>query len=207
MQPYQEEYIANIKGIARLTVGEKLSFETYLTRCDGERQRAEETVKRNMKLLREELFPVLDHIYEADEKKLSELREFAEALRDGRTDLDVGLYCQIHKALLSLARMRKDRKEMIRELYWLGMGYYSLCNKLLGLERADSRKYTSQMRLCFTEAAAYLKYFDEIEDTETRGYILRSRANMALGQFGFPSEKIRMVKRTLEILQDREYQD
>ena len=114
MQPYQEEYIANIKGIARLTVGEKLSFETYLTRCDGERQRAEETVKRNMKLLREELFPVLDHIYEADEKKLSELREFAEALRDGRTDLDVGLYCQIHKALLSLARMRKDRKEMIR---------------------------------------------------------------------------------------------
>lgn len=207
MQPYQEEYIANIKGIARLTVGEKLSFETYLTRCDGERQRAEETVKRNMKLLREELFPVLDHIYEADEKKLSELREFAEALRDGRTDLDVGLYCQIHKALLSLARMRKDRKEMIRELYWLGMGYYSLCNKLLGLERADSRKYTSQMRLCFTEAAAYLKYFDEIEDTETRGYILRSRANMALGQFGFPSEKIRMVKRTLEILQDREYQE
>ena len=41
------------------------------------------------------------------------------------------------------------------------------------------------MRLYFTEAAAYLKYYDQIEDIETRGYILRSRANIALGQFGW----------------------
>ncbi len=210
MQLYQQEYIANLKEIVMLTMGErreKLSFEAYLEQSDRKRRRGEELVKRNMKLLREGLFPVLDHIYDADETEISELREFAGELTGGKEDLDGGLYCQIHKALLSLARMRKDRKEMIRELYCLGMGYYGLYNKLVGLERKEIQKYTSQMRLCFAEAAAYLKYFDEIEDTETRGFILRSRANMSLGQFNTPSEKIRMVKRTLEILQDKGFQE
>ncbi len=210
MQLYQQEYIANLKEIVMLTMGErreKLSFEAYLEQSDRKRRRGEELVKRNMKLLREGLFPVMDHIYDADETEISELREFAGELTGGKEDLDGGLYCQIHKALLSLARMRKDRKEMIRELYCLGMGYYGLYNKLVGLERKEIQKYTSQMRLCFAEAAAYLKYFDEIEDTETRGFILRSRANMSLGQFNTPGEKIRMVKRTLEILQDKGFQE
>ena len=210
MQLYQQEYIANLKEIVMLTMGErreKLSFEAYLEQSDRKRRRGEELVKRNMKLLREGLFPVLDHIYAADETEISELREFAGELTGGKEDLDGGLYCQIHKALLSLARMRKDRKEMIRELYCLGMGYYGLYNKLVGLDRKEIQKYTSQMRLCFAEAAAYLKYFDEIEDTETRGFILRSRANMSLGQFNTPGEKIRMVKRTLEILQDKGFQE
>lgn len=210
MQLYQEEYIANLKEIIALTTPgerEKLSFEACVEASGRKRLRGEALVNRNMKLLREGLFPVLDHIYDADETELSELREFAGELRGSREELDVGLYCQIHKALLSLARMRKDRKEMIRELYCLGMGYYSLCNMLVGLDRKEIQKYTSQMRLCFTEAAAYLKYFDEIEDTETRGFILRSRANMSLGQFNSPSEKIRMVKRTLEILQDKGFQE
>lgn len=210
MQPYQEEYIANLKEITLLTSGEERegqNFEEFLAQADGQKRRAEEKAKRNMKLLREGLFPVLDHIFDADEEETAQLREFAGGLLSGRDELDVGLYCQVHKALLSLARQTKDRKNMIRELYSLGMGYYSISNKLVGLSREDTQKYISQMRLCFAEAAAYLKYFDEIEDGETRGYILRSRANMALGSFSSPSEKIRMVKRTLQILQDKGYQE
>ena len=63
------------------------------------------------------------------------------------------------------------------------------------------------MRLSFTEAAAYLKYFDEIEDMETRGYILRSRANMSLGGFKSPGEKIRLVRETLCVMQDESYRE
>ena len=209
MQSYQEEYIASLRDSAGYTVKGRgaLTFEECLALADQEKKQAEERAKQNMKLLREELFPVLDHIYEADEAELVQLEEFAGKLLCGREELDVGLFCQIHKALLNLARLKKDRRGMIRELYWLGMGYYSVCNKLVGLERSEIQKYISQMRLCFTEAAAYLKYFDEIDDVETRGYILRSRANMALGQFPSPGEKIRMVKRTLEILQDKGYQE
>lgn len=208
MQPYQEEYIANLKDIAVLTARKKpgeSSFAEYSSKLFRNREQAEEKMKRNMELLRDDLFPVLDHMYEAGEETLNELQEFVGKLLEDRNELDVGLFCQIHKALLVLARKKQDRNAMIRELYWLGMGYYNLCNKVVGLDAVESEKYTMQMRLCFTEAAAYLKYYDEIEDTETRGYILRSCANMALGQFKQPGEKIRMVKRALQILQDEEY--
>lgn len=212
MQPYQEEYIANLKEISTLTVRkapEGLPFEKYFQELLQDRLQVEQKIKRNMELLRQELFPILDHIHETDPATLQELQEFAGELLygRGRTELDVGLFCQIHKALLTLARLTKDRNGMIRELYWLGMGYNNLCNKLIGLDRSKTWKYTYQMRLCFTEAAAYLKYYDEIEDTDTRGYILRSRANMSLGWFQTASDKIRMVKRSLQILQDKEYQE
>ena len=209
MQPYQEEYIANLKDIT-VPAGKGAvpsSFGEWMTWMERHKKAADEKAERNMKLLREELFPVLDHIYETDSQEISQLGEFAGHLLAGREELDVGLYCQIHKALLNLARRTKNREVMIRELYLLGMGYYSLCNKLVGMEYAVSRKYISQMRLCFTEAAAYLKYFDEIKDKDTRAYILRARANMSLGQFASHSEKIRRVKQSLQILQDKYYQE
>lgn len=213
MQPYQEEYIANLKEIVMLMAACKkedmkdLSFAEYYARFMQNKEAAEKKAARNMKLLRENLFPILDHIFDADQAALDNLQEFAGQLLNGGEETDVGLFCQIHKALLGLARQMKKRENLIRELYWLGMGYYYVCNRLVGLETEESLQYTVQMRLCFTEAAAYLKYFDEIEDTQTRGYILRSRANMALGTFPQPGEKIRMVKQTLQILQDKGYQE
>lgn len=210
MQPYQDEYIANLKEIAVLTSRQKpgeSSFEEYLAKLLQNRERAQQLSRRNMELLRGSLFPVLDHLYESGDKVLKELQEFAGRLLSGREELDTGLYCQIHQALLRHARMRKNREQTIEELYWLGIGRNNLCAKLVGLEVAEIEKYTSQMRLCFIEAAAYLKYYDEIEDTQTRGYILRSLANRSLGQFKNPHEKIRLTKQTLKILQDKDYQE
>lgn len=210
MQPYQEEYIANLKDIAVLTAQKKIknqSFEKSLQNSLQTKEKVLQIVNRNMKLLRNHLFPQLDHLFEAGEEELQELQEFAENLLNGREELDAELFCQVHQALLSRARQDKDRNGMIRELYWLGIGRHNLCNKMIGLELSQIEKYVSQMRLCFAEAAAYLKYYDEIEDTETRGYILRSRANMALGPFKTPSEKIRLGKLTLQILQDKGYQE
>lgn len=209
MQPYQEEYIANLKNFSVLSTYKKQkneTFEAYLEKLLQNQQQTEIIVKRNMELLRTKLFPVLDHIFDASQEELNDLQEFAEKLFSGRDTLDSGLFYQIHKALLSFARLTKDRNAMIRELYWQGMNYYNIYTKLLDLERLKTRKYSSQMRLCFAEAAAYLKYFDEIEDLDTRGYILRSRANMSLGQFASASEKIHLVKQSLQILQDKEYQ-
>lgn len=210
MQPYQEEYISNLKDIAVLTARKKfrnISFEDTLKDSLQTRNKILQIINRNMKLLREHLFPKLDHLFEASEEEIQELREFAGNLLNGQNELDTGLFCQVHQALLSRARLAKDRNSMIQELYWLGIGRHSLCNKMIGLELSQTEKYVSQMRLCFAEAAAYLKYYDEIDDTETRGYILRSRANMALGAFKTPSEKIRLGKLTLQILQDKDYQE
>ncbi|MCI9035082.1 MAG: hypothetical protein HFJ08_13770 [Lachnospiraceae bacterium] len=210
MQPYQEEYISNLKDIHILTARKRLagcSFATYQEALAQDRQQVKEKIERNMYLLREELFPLLDNLLDANAEQLEELYSFANELLSGRNELDGGLFCQIHKALLSRARLSKDRNTIIRELYWLGMGLHNMCGKMVGLDYAKSEKYMSQMRLCFAEAAAYLKYFDEIDDNETRGYIFRSRANTSLGQFKSASEKIRRVRQTLQILQDEGYQE
>lgn len=210
MQPYQEEYIANLRKIAALAARKKTeghSVESYQEALTGNRLQIAQKVARNMELLREGLFPLLDHLLEAGEEELQELQEFAGILFRVGEELDVGLFCQIHQALLNRARLKKDRNGMIRELYWLGIGRNNRCSKLIGLEYAVIENYTFEMRLCFTEAGAYLKYFDEIEDSETRGYILRARANTALGQYASASEKIQRVRQTLQILQDRYYQE
>ena len=210
MKPYQEEYIKNIRDINALTARRDpagCSIEEYREKLLLVREWTQQVVRRNMLLLREELFPVLDHLFEAGEEELSELEEFAGKLSNTREDLDVELFCQIHQALLNRARHFRDRNTMIKELYWLGMGHNKICNMLSCMDLSDVDTYMFRMRLCFTEAAAYLKYFDEIEDTETKGYILRSRANMSLGKFRFNSEKIDLVRQTLEILQDLWYQE
>lgn len=210
MQPYQEEYIENMKNIAVLTARKKtgdLTFEAFEAELLQAREQLEQKIKRNMKLLREYLFPTLDHLLEATSETLLELQEFAGKLLNGQTITDLGLFCLIHQALLNLARLSKDQQGMIRELYWLGIGRHNICNKVVGLEFSLIENYISAMRLCFMEAAAYLKYYDEIDDLETRGYILRCRANISLGQFKTAGEKIHLVKQTLQILQDRDYQE
>lgn len=208
MRPYQKEYIENIREIAALTARKDpdgLTLEAYEARMRRDEAAAWEKVGRNMTLLREGLFSTLDHLFDADRETLEELEEFATHLMGGKETQDEGVFRLIHRALLSLARQKGDRYGMIRELYWLGMGYYWLYSKLVGLPLEVTEKYANQMRLSFTEAAAYLKYFEEIEDTETRGYMLRSRANMSLGSFKSSGEKIRLVRDTLCIMQDETY--
>lgn len=210
MQPYQEEYVANLKEIAALATRKKTegrSFERYLEALEENRIRIARKVERNMELLRMELFPLLDHLPQAGEEEIQALQTFAGRLFQVGEELDVGLFCQIHQALLNCARLKKDQNGMIRELYWLGLGRNNRCSKLIGLEYSMVEAYTFEMRLCFTEAAAYLKYFAQIKDSETRAYILRSRANTALGQYASASEKIQRVKQTLQIMQDKYYQE
>ncbi len=210
MEPYQEEYIANLREIAALSPRRQPSEGTladYTDRLCRDRARQKQLAARNMALLRENLFPVLDNLPEAGPQETEDLRQFAAALIQGRIELDAILYCQIHQSLLGLARHRRDRDGIIRELYSLGIGRYAQCSKLVGLDLSVSAPYTSQMRLCFVEAAAYLKYFDEIQDPDTRGYILRSLANTALGQFRVTSERVRLIKNALQIMQDPAYRE
>ena len=210
MQPYQEEYIANLKDITLLSSQRQTSNQSlsdYLERLQHDRSRLEEKINRNIELLRDGLFPLFDRLFEAPCEELEELEEFAGTLINGKIELDAGLFCQIYQALLSRARHTQNRNAIIRCLYWLGIGRYHMCTKMVGIDFADIEHYMSQMRLCFAEAAAYLKYFDEIDDTETKGYILRSRANTALGQFKSASTKIRLTRQTLQILQDKDYHE
>lgn len=209
MQPYQEEYVANLEDIAVLAACKNQdcsSFETYRETLLKNRKLIEAKINRNIELLRDSVFSLYDRLFEASPEELAELEEFARMLADASSELDGGLFRQIYQALLSRARHNRDRNAIIRCLYWLGIGRHNLCNTMVGLDWSDIEYYMAQMRLCFAEAAAYLKYYDDIDDTETKGYILRSRANTALGQFRSASAKIRSTHQTLQILQDEELQ-
>lgn len=211
MHPYQEEYIANSRAFNALTVKhlpEDRSFADYLARMERQRAQREALAARNTQLLREELMPTLDRLPDADSAALAELEDYAGKLFSGREGMDVGQFCLIHRSLLSLARQRNDRSAVIRELYWLGIGRHAVySNKIFGMDEKYTDPYMISMRLCFTEAAAYLKYFGEIEDTETRGYILRSLANAAMGSFHSVSERIRLLKRALQVYEDPFYRE
>ena len=209
MQSYQEEYIANLRDLtmpaSRRDTGCG-SFEAYCETLLQYRSLIMAKIDRNIELLRDKVFPLFDRLFEATPEELEELEAFSHLLLDGKNELDGGLFCRIYQALLNRARHDKDTKAVIRCLYWLGIGRHNMCSKMVGLEWADIEYYMSQMRLCFAEAAAYLKYYDSIDDTDTRGYILRSRANTALGQYQSASAKIRAARQTLQILQDEELQ-
>jgi len=210
MQPYQQEYITNIEEIIALTARKRpgeLSFEAYAAELQRNERLASEKAQRNMELLREGLFPALDRLFEADQTELDDIEEFASHLAGGKKTQDEGVFRLIHQALLSLARQKGDRCGTIRELYWLGMGYYWLYRKMTALPDKVVEKYSGQMLLYFTEAGAYLKYYDEIEDSETKGYILRARANTSIGSFRSPSEKIKIARNNLRIMQDKSYQE
>lgn len=208
MLPYQDEYIDNILDITALLthkMSHSYDYKTYTENLFKDRQQASAKIQRNTELLRDNLFPLLDNLFEASENDLQSLEEFSNALIGGKKDIDSGLFCQIRRALLNRARLKKDRNAIIRHLYWLGIGLHKTCSKMVGLDFEDSEKYMTQMRLCFAEAAAYIKYFDEIEDSETRAYILRSYANTSLGSFKSASAKIRSTVKTLQVLHDSGY--
>jgi len=211
MQSYQEEYIANIKEITSLTARRKpedVSFDSYVERLLRDESRRGEIAARNMELLRSGLTPAMEHILTAKEQDLRDLEAFAAALYGDHSEQDVGLFCQIHQSLLSLARQKRDRSGIIRELYWLGIGRHSIyTNELVGLDPSLTEHYMSQMRLCFAEAAAYMKYFEEIKDSDTRAYILRASGNQALGLFKSVGERTRLLKRAMEICKDKSYQE
>ena len=125
MEAYQEQYLAITREIAELS---DLYRGSAPDSADAVREyreaeaRISELRQENIRLLNEHLFPALDSLFGASREVTDGLEEFAGRLMDWKTNLDCGLYVVIHKALLSLQRVRRDRAGILRELYQLGMG-------------------------------------------------------------------------------------
>ena len=89
MQPYQEEYIANLKEIAVLASRRQThahSLTAYQEKLYQDRQQLEYQINRNMELLRDGLFPLFDRLFEAHPDELADLEEFAAALLNGKIE-------------------------------------------------------------------------------------------------------------------------
>lgn len=207
MEKWQERYIANIRRILELsnfyTDAEKDPDVWIQSRIDAKAECAS-LKEENISLLGRFLFPALDSLYSASEEDVASLEAFADVLMDWTTNLDCGIYCAIHGALLSVYRVRKDRNKVIRELYKLGMGYFYLRRFLNGVNTPEESAFAFRNEMLFTEAGTYIRYYDDIDDEETRGFIIRAMANVAIAT-KVPGRRIAASSRTLRITQDEHY--
>lgn len=209
MRQYQEEYIANTKSVMELMRHTELlglSPKEVYRRLRAKDARVRELRERNNQILREELIPVLDNILTAGRDEIDALVEFTDALLQRQMDAGVKYY--VCRALVLVARMQGDRNLLIRELYMTGMALHGLRSTLEG---QDESQLCWRMRMVFGEAAGYIRYYDEIEDVETRGFIHRSMGNLALGIPGHDGKtaekKMEVLRRSLQVLTDPVYRE
>ena len=209
MRDWQEKYISNVREAASLFIfsvrpGE--AFEAWYAREKAAGKRMEELKRENIALLSGYLFPALDDLFAAGAEDIRDLEAFADQLMDWKTNLDCGVYTAIHEALLNMNRIRKERDGVIRELYRLGMGLYyfdSYISRIPGPE-LDGFRFRNEM--VFTEAASYFRFFEEIDDRDTRGYIIRAMANIALC-VADKRRKVDIASRILQVVQDPYYRN
>lgn len=208
MRQYQEDYIANTKKVTELMqhtgLWEFTPEETgrRLREGSGEIRRLRE---ENSLILRESLFPLLDNILAAGEEELRELEEFADSLQ--RERMDAGIRYYVCNGLVTYARVNGRRELLIKELYLTGMALYEFLSKT---DQSRTGNSLWKLSMLFGEAAGYLRYYDEIEDAQTRGYIHRAMGNIALGIFvdgeRSAEKKFDAIRRSLKVLTDPAYQ-
>lgn len=210
MKPYQEEYLELLRSVERgVGIGTaSLTPEEFVEAAKEAAAISKRSVERGTRLLREELFPVLDDILSASGEEIDDLQEFAGKLMSMQAQSDVGLHYRIHLALMDYARHRNMRDMLIKELYLVGMSLYNMETML---SPNIIRLYSTRMRMCFTEAASYFDTeYADIKDPETRGYIHRSMGNIALSYETGGSEvaeaKLAAISRSISILSDPDIQ-
>lgn len=207
MLPYQTRYLENTREIAALSDFYGISAPDYGQWYEKQlaaRRRIAALRQENVALLNDCLFPALDDLHAADDADIAELEAFAAALMDWSTNLDCGIYLLIHDSLLSLYRFRRDRNRVIKELYMVGMGLYYQGRTLQGTECKASAAYRFRNEMVFTEGGSYLKFFSEIDDEQTKGYIIRALANIAICSKDL-RRRVAISKRVLQIVQDDYY--
>lgn len=211
MKAYQEKYVENLKLIMSLS-GAPEEIPEDIGRFMQERRKRNAEIaaiaEENTELLRRNLMPVLDDIVSASEEETAQLEDFAAHLLQGAKYLDLLLNYMIRNALVAYARKHEDRNMLIRQLYHTGMALYYMQQII---SHADRNDYRWKMSMLFGEAASCIKKYDEIRDADTRGYIHRAMANLALSySWTIPEEadrKIRAIRRSFQVLTDPRYHE
>ena len=211
MREYQEKYIANLRQVFQLNAPPASIPQdgaAYARERAGRAEEIRRLSEENTRLLRRELFPVLDNIVSAGEEDVRGLQLFAAALQDRGAYLDLVLCYSLHSALITYARHWNKRDMLIRELYQGAMALFYMQDILMS---AQQTPYQWKLRMLFGEAASYIKQYDQIEDMETRGYIHRAMGNLALASSGLNHEdglrKMTAIRRSLRFLNDPVYHE
>lgn len=206
MEAWQKEYLDNIDRVKELTfLPEAETARELEEKIEAVRDEARRLAERNSALVRENLFPALELVPQASQEELDALYDFAQILTKGQRP-DNGIALHIHEALLTTARNRHDQEMLLRELYQCGIcTFYQFTTPTA---YAVSEDWLRRIRLYFREAASYLRVYEQIPSTESRGYIHRAMGNIALsyGRNEFP-QKLRAINASLRVLSDPYYRE
>lgn len=139
---------------------------------------------------------------ELTDEQIGDLSALADALFNYTSSLDVGIAYRIHQLLYACATRRGDRNMIIRELYYQG-----LTLQYLNLKDSnnDLNLYYAQIGDYYTRGAAYMSEYEQIEDQETRGYIIRCMGNRKFGLRFLHGQNVELHPR--EVLRDYESYD
>lgn len=139
--------------------------------------------QENDRILKEILFSKTADTLTA--KEAEDLSALADQLFNYNRSPDVGIAYRIHQLLYGYACYHEDTGLIVRELYYLGI-------TLLYLNVRDTEQgvnlFVEQIGKHFQAGAAYLERYEEFEDSQTRGYILRCLGNTKYGIKNFQGD-------------------
>ncbi|MCL2126424.1 MAG: HD domain-containing protein [Oscillospiraceae bacterium] len=120
-------------------------------------------------IIRVNLYPMLDSIYDISENDEMALFETAQKISAYETRTDPGLALKIYEGLLGWARRIGNDAKILKYCYWCGITLHFFspneCEKILAY---------------FKEGASYKDRYFSFEDAETRKYIHRCLGNTSM---------------------------
>ena len=176
----QAEYLANLTEVLQLSKPQFVAGTSPQTRLAAIRRNAQrqfELRRANDRILNEVLTPEGDDGF--TEAQVGQLEAFADELLHFSASLDAGAAHRIHRALCAHAERRGLRDMLIRELYFSGLSL----NYLNLRDRAeDVNMFGNQVSDYFERGAAWMSSYEQIEDEQTRGFIVRCLGNRKMGR-------------------------
>ena len=179
MEAMAERYLANVAQCALLnkpSFEPGLSDEELLGRIQENARESHRIIQENNEILERHVF--CKRPEEITDEDIRNLSAFADRLFLYNRSVDDGTAYRIHRLLLDVATLRGDRDMRVRELYYVGitLQYMKICCNDLNLFAL-----LDKVRAAFDEAAAYMAEYEQIENEQTRSFIVRSLANRKLG--------------------------
>lgn len=179
-----ERYYANIKeanDLVRPKIPSGLPREVLLELVHSNAERLAAIKSENDEFLR-------DNIFDCDPCALTpedveELSEFADLLFKNASGCDIGIAYKIHNLIYKYAEHHGERNLMIKELYYQGLTLHYLH---LSLSSMRINTNGDELYGYYCKGASYIAEYEDIEDENTRGYIIRCLGNR---KYGHPAIK------------------
>ena len=174
-----ERYYANIKeanDLVRPKISSGLPRDELLEVIHANAERLTKLKYENDEFLRDNILTADPRTLTADD--IAELSELADILFHNATGCDIGIAYKIHSLIYKYAEYYGKRDLMIKELYYQGLTLYYLHFSIGSMKINTNGK---ELYDYYCRGASYINQYEDIEDEDTRGYIIRCLGNRKYG--------------------------